>query len=260
MSRTDGRIFLRPFSITNILAWSMLLLSTVLAILALPPWFLICRLRGFRLVRAMREGAWLYGRFYMALLRPVLKIDFSRQGGPDGAAGLIVVNHQSWLDPYLLCRVEPRNFTILIRSWPFKRLFFFGPFMRLAEYIETEGAAAEEILAACRRELAAGASIVCFPEGTRSRDGSLGRFRSGIFKLAVELDVPVIPLVIRHSGLIMPKGSLIFRPGRIRMEMGPPIEPGRFVSEPIAHGALRRFVRRRFQKALDSDTAGLRDS
>jgi len=89
-----------------------------------------------------------------------------------------------------------------------------------------------------------------YPEGTRSRDGSLGRFHSGLFKLAVELDRPVIPVIIRHSGRIIPKGSFIFRPGCIKITYESPVEPRWFAEETIPHGALRRFVRRRFQSAL----------
>ncbi len=236
---------------TNIWAWGSLLLLSFPALALAVPWVFLCRLRGMGTARGAREGIWLYGRFYLALLRPVIKIDFSHEEPMSGLRGIIAVNHQSWLDPYLMAELEPRNICILIRSWPFKRLFFFGPFMRLAGYIETEGAPAEEILSRCWRELEAGALILCFPEGTRSLDGSLGRFRSGIFKLAVDLGVPVSPLIVKGSGRVMPKGSLAFNPGRIVMKLGRAIDPGQFGSEKIAHGALRRFVRRRFQSALD---------
>lgn len=125
--------------------------------------------------------------------------------------------------------------------------------MRIAGYIETEGVEAVDILSQCRREMDAGAIVLCFPEGTRSRDGSLGKFHSGVFKLAAELGRPVVPMIVKHSGRIIPKGSFIFRPGRIKIVLETPAQPGLFAGEGIPHGALRRFVRRRFLSALSLD-------
>jgi 1-acyl-sn-glycerol-3-phosphate acyltransferase len=124
--------------------------------------------------------------------------------------------------------------------------------MRLAEYVETEGAPLEDILARLRAEAGRGSVLVAFPEGSRSPDGELGRFHSGLFKLAVDLNLPVWPLVIHHSGRVMPKGSFLFRPGRIRVEPGLPLRPEDFAGALIPHGAMRRAARLFFQRALAS--------
>ena len=242
---------LLPLMAANLWCWGWLLISSLAALLLAPFWLLGGRLAGWSAARAAREGTWRYARLYLKLISPFVPLKVSGAGlVRPGSPAIVAANHQSWLDLYLMSRIEDRNICVLVRAWPFRRLFFFGPLMRLADYIETEGPGAEAILERARQELAAGAVLLCFPEGTRSRDGRLGRFRSGIFKLAVELNAPVVPMVISGSGRVMPKGSFIFRPGPIELSMGPRIAPDGFAEESIAHGALRRFVRRRFISAL----------
>jgi len=238
----------------NLWCWSALIVISAAALVAAPLWLTAGRLRGWSWTRGAREGTWLYSRLYLAVIRPFVKTEVINPGlGAEHSPAILTVNHQSWLDLYLMAAQRMRDICILVRAWPFRRLFFFGPFMRLAGYVETEGAEVDDILRQCRREIENGAAILCYPEGTRSRDGTLGRFHSGVFKLAVELDRPIIPVVVRHSGRIMPKGSFIFRPGCIKIELQPPVHPGEFAGETIPHGALRRFVRRRFQSALSND-------
>lgn len=238
----------------NIWCWGCLIVISLFALIAAPLWLAAGRSRGWSWARGVREGTWFYGRFYLAVIRPFVRIEVVN---PDliveCSSAVIAVNHQSWLDPYLMAAQKARNICFLIRGWPFKRLFFFGPLMRLAGYVASEGADADEILRQCRWEIETGASILGFPEGTRSRDGSLGRFHSGIFKLAMELDRPVIPVIVQHSGRVMAKGSFIFHPGRIKITLEPPVVPGRFADGPIPHGSLRRFVRQRFQSALSQN-------
>ena len=239
----------------NLWAWGCLAAATALALalaLALAaPLLLWGRLRGGSVSRVVREGVWLYGRVCLALWRPVVRVAYPA-GWPAVFPGtaLVAANHQSWLDIYLLAAQANRDICFLVRGWPFRRLFFFGPLMRLAGYIETEGAGWETVLARCRAEAARGATLVAFPEGTRGPDGALGRFHSGLFKLAWELGLPVQPLIIRHSGRVMPKGSLIFRPGLVRLAWGPPLRPEDFVRETLPHGALRRAARLIFRRAL----------
>jgi len=62
-----------------------------------------------------------------------------------------------------------------------------------------------------------GVSIVVFPEGTRSRDKSVGQFHSAIFRVALETKMPIVPLCITGSELIPPVGSPYLRPGLIKI-------------------------------------------
>lgn len=246
--------------IANLWCWVALLAVSLAALLLAPAWLILGRAwKGLSPARGIREGTRIYARWYLAAIRPFVKIELAgRAPKADDYPLIVTANHQSWLDLYLLAALPwSGNVCLLVRSWPFKRLFFFGPLMRMAAHIETEGRAPEEILNEGRQALAKGAVIACFPEGTRSPDGSLGRFRSGGFKLAAELDLPILPLIIHHSGRVMPKGSLRFQPGTIRLEQKPLIYPSVFKNEAIVHGALRRTVRRVFLDSLSTGGAAL---
>jgi 1-acyl-sn-glycerol-3-phosphate acyltransferase len=76
--------------------------------------------------------------------------------------------------------------------------------------------------------LAAGWSIIVYPEGTRSSDGFLGSFRTGAARLAVEQRVPVVPVGLRGTYSAMPRGRRWPRPGRPRVSVryGAPLVPG----------------------------------
>jgi 1-acyl-sn-glycerol-3-phosphate acyltransferase len=68
-----------------------------------------------------------------------------------------------------------------------------------------------------------GCSVVIFPEGTRSRDGQLGPFKKGGFHLAINSGADVVPVAIRGSREIMPRGALLMRAGVVDIDIGEPI-------------------------------------
>jgi 1-acyl-sn-glycerol-3-phosphate acyltransferase len=68
-----------------------------------------------------------------------------------------------------------------------------------------------------------GYSFLIFPEGTRSLDGRLGRFRKGGFFLAVGAGVPIVPVTIRGTFELMPKGRFGAKRGTVRVEFHDPI-------------------------------------
>ena len=68
-----------------------------------------------------------------------------------------------------------------------------------------------------------GVSIATFPEGTRSRDKSMGQFHSAIFRLALETGCPIVPVCITGNEFIPPIGSPYLRPGIIKIHRLPAI-------------------------------------
>jgi 1-acyl-sn-glycerol-3-phosphate acyltransferase len=69
-------------------------------------------------------------------------------------------------------------------------------------------------------------SLIVFPEGTRSPDGRVRRFRTGIFRLAIESGYTIVPVAVRGTRPVMPKGRLMTCPGDVWMEVFDPIPTG----------------------------------
>lgn len=68
-----------------------------------------------------------------------------------------------------------------------------------------------------------GLSLIVFPEGTRSADGRIGRFKGGSFLLAIQAGLPLVPISVDGSRLVMRKGSLVTRPGHVRLVVHAPV-------------------------------------
>lgn len=82
----------------------------------------------------------------------------------------------------------------------------------------------ERLLECMRDRVSQGDSILMFPEGTRTLDGRVGRFRKGGFYLAWELGVPIVPVAVTGMYDVMRKGSLLIRPGhQVTVHVGKPI-------------------------------------
>jgi 1-acyl-sn-glycerol-3-phosphate acyltransferase len=74
-----------------------------------------------------------------------------------------------------------------------------------------------------QRMIGQGASLIIFPEGTRSRDGRVARFKGGVFLLAIESGLPVVPVSVSGSRHVMRKGRLMTCPGHVILTVHEPI-------------------------------------
>jgi 1-acyl-sn-glycerol-3-phosphate acyltransferase len=164
-------------------------------------------------------------------------------------AHLFVANHRSMADIFLLCLL-PWEVKFLSKESVF-RIPLLGWLMRTAGDIPlTRGDrdSAREAIEAMRRRLTEGASMIVFPEGTRSADGSLAPFREGAFRLALEVPVDVVPLAIRGTETALPKHSLVFAPTTATVTVLAPVETaGSSVADAPA---LAERVRADIERAL----------
>jgi 1-acyl-sn-glycerol-3-phosphate acyltransferase len=78
-------------------------------------------------------------------------------------------------------------------------------------------------LARAKERLGAGISLVIYPEGTRSRDGRLQRFKKGGFLLAVQANTPIVPVTVNGSAKLLPAGAWRLRPGTIDITIDKPV-------------------------------------
>ena len=141
-------------------------------------------------------------------------------------------NHNSWLDPYVLLAAAPKS---VVLGFVSKREVFLIPLvgwvMGLLGHVpveRTDKQSGRRALAACREKLATAKawSVVFFPEGSRPKTPTLGEFKMGAFKLAVEAGVPVVPLALKGTRDAMPPGKeLSFLAERRTLELvvGAPI-------------------------------------
>jgi 1-acyl-sn-glycerol-3-phosphate acyltransferase len=90
-----------------------------------------------------------------------------------------------------------------------------------------------ESLNEAKRKLVNGTSVVIFPEGTRSKTGEITTFKKGAFKLALDLELPILPITLSGTKDILPTGTLDVKPGRARMVIHKPIEIHRHTEESL---------------------------
>lgn len=138
---------------------------------------------------------------------------------------LLVANHQSMIEICALFAVVPVPLRFMLKA-SLGRVPFLGWYTRAMGMILLQRGrprAAQDELARAAGLLRAGHCLAAFPEGTRSRNGSVGQFKSGVFRAAIAAGVPVVPVAIEGSGQVMPPGSFRIRPGHIRLAFGQPI-------------------------------------
>jgi 1-acyl-sn-glycerol-3-phosphate acyltransferase len=90
-----------------------------------------------------------------------------------------------------------------------------------------------ESLNEAKRKLVDGTSVVIFPEGTRSKTGQLGTFKKGAFKLALDLNLPILPITILGTKDILPTGTIDLMPGKVTMIIHEPIEIHKHTEESL---------------------------
>ena len=149
---------------------------------------------------------------------------------PETGGLLFVANHQSNFDIPILVAHVPRD-KGFIAKLELLKVPSFGRWMKyigcifidrndVRQSLETINNAAERIKA--------GHSLVIFPEGTRSADGSVGTFKAGSMRLALKAGVPIVPVTIIGSKDIMPKGSSVIKSASVKIIISPPLMPSDF--------------------------------
>lgn len=144
---------------------------------------------------------------------------------PDRAQ-VFVANHQSFFDIFALAGFLPVQIRWVAKASLFK-IPFVGWSMRAAGYIAVEREDrknAYQAFLASVEKLKSGASIVIFPEGTRSQDGVIGEFKKGATLLAARAGVPIVPVTIMGTSGIIQKGSSQVHPGPVKIVLSLPIE------------------------------------
>jgi len=217
-----------------------------------PLLYLILRTKKHSPGQAVRRIIWIYGRMWIILTSFFIKIKKDTKKSENyPTPSIILVNHQSFFDAFCMGALPIYDIVFLVRSWPF-RIPFYGHYMRQAKYINSENMSCEEFVHEAKAKLNQGISIIIFPEGTRSKNGQLGRFYSGAFKLAMESKFPIVPVCINGTGKFLPKGKLLITANPISIRTLPIIDPVEFEKfGQRAHIELRKKAKIIFSKELE---------
>lgn len=138
---------------------------------------------------------------------------------------IFMMNHQSWFDIFAVYGWLPFFFKWIMKA-DLRRIPFVGAACAAAGHIfidRESPKAAQESLERAKRQLQQGVSVVIFPEGTRTWDGSLGKFKRGGFKIASDLGLPIVPVTLRGCFERMPRSTFAVKPGPIDIVVHAPV-------------------------------------
>lgn len=180
--------------------------------------------------------------YVITMIMPVWRVRMEgRKKASPGQTYVIISNHQSVLD-ILVINCLRYNYKWISKIENFK-VPFIGWYLRMADYIVVERGNEESkvvMLEQSARCLRKGISIMIFPEGTRSADRNIGFFKRGAFSLALEAQVPVLPVLVDGTGGMLPRHGFIFGSRReIKVKVFDPVFPEEFGTADPDQLALR---------------------
>ena len=145
-----------------------------------------------------------------------------------GTSYVFVANHQGAYDIFSIYGYLGHNF-----RWMMKQSLRKIPFVGWAcawsgqIFVDNSSASAtRRTMAQAERQLSGGMSLVVFPEGARTWDGKMRQFKRGAYRLAVEFNLPVVPVTIDGAFDVMPRFRKLPVPGRIHLTIHKPVNPG----------------------------------
>ena len=150
---------------------------------------------------------------------------FGQRHIPTEGGALLLCNHQSFLDPMLAGVKAPRECNFMARDSLFHNPFFGRLITSVNAFPVRRGAGDVGAVKQVLRHLKADRLVVVFPEGTRTRDGSMGRINPNTLSLARRAGVAVVPTVISGAFEAWPRQRKLPRPKKVLVSYCPPIPP-----------------------------------
>ena len=220
-----------------LIAWPILMVLTIFTAL-----FTICTVhwRNAEFVHKVQQF-WSCSFFWLMFL-PV-SVDGTEHIQP-GQSYVFVSNHQSMFDVWLVYGWLPVIFKWLMKA-ELRKVPFVGTGCKAAGHIFVDrrnAKAAMESLKEVEKQLVNGVCTVIFPEGTRSLNGEVGRFKRGAFQIAWDLGLPVIPLSLDGCFEVLPKGKPFVQRHPVHMHIGEPIDLKKYADSNEAIDAVRDAV------------------
>ena len=181
------------------------------------------------------------------LIGPILRLMYRpRTEGleniPSEGGAILAANHLSFLDDLLLPLVVKKRRVVFLGKVEYFHKWYLAWFFRAAGVIplpRTGGSGSGAALRGAAQALREGKLIGIFPEGTRSPDGRLYRGKTGVARVALEAQVPVVPVAISGTFEAMPYDRKLPKPGRTKIRFGKPLRFERHYGTPTDRFVLR---------------------
>lgn len=212
----------RPTLLRRLHHWYVLFVAAVLLLIVGPPVLTVAVLA--------RRREWVYpwsiwgGMAWLRLsgMRVVVR---GREHLDPAVTYLFISNHRSYLDTATLFDYTGRRIGLLAKKELLKvPILGYGMgFVNIMAIDRTNRERAIETVRAATERIRSGVSFGVFAEGTRARPGELLPFKKGAFHMAIDAGVPIVPVAMKHTDVLMGKGTGLARPGTIEMVIFPPV-------------------------------------
>jgi len=206
-------------------------------------------LRGWRFQGDPPEASLYYRATRAAahvLFAPLWKIRaFNRHFEPARGGAVYICNHQSFLDPILMSLALRRPMNYMARDSLFRFPVFSGLIRSLNAFPVRRATADLAAMKEAMRRLKAGAQVVVFAEGTRTRDGRIGPLLPGVALLAQRAAQWTVPVVIDGAFEAWPRTQMLPLPGLITVCYGPPLsqeQAGAMSAQQLMHSVRATLI------------------
>jgi len=143
-----------------------------------------------------------------------------KENVPLKGGAILTSNHLSYFDPIVLGLLTPRKINFMAKEELFENFLFRLLITKLGAFPVKRERVDKTVYQKALDLLKKGELLVLFPEGTRSWEGKLGRLQQGTARIALRANVPLVPVIIRGTEKVLPRGKKMIRLAKIEARIG----------------------------------------